>query len=114
MRSNLWREQIAKLMLDEKTNCFNIRSSFLSAPDILSSPVSSKSRWSRSKLFVDTSLTAWTKLGRITPYQKTEIYERFKQMKRLTANNCLTISVHLGTLRTPTSLDRFRALLNRF
>ena len=69
MRCNLWREQIAKLLKHAKRNRLDIRSSIQYAADIPNSPALSDTRWSRSKTFVDNAFSAWTNLGRVTPYQ---------------------------------------------
>jgi len=69
MSCDLWRQKIVGALLTAEREKVDVRSAFLSMTDLPSVPPSSDPRWSRSKAFVDNALSAWTKLGRITPYQ---------------------------------------------
>ena len=69
MRCDLWRQKIVEALQTAERRSVDVRSAFLSMTDIPSAPPSSDPRWSRSKAFVDNALSAWTRMGRITPYQ---------------------------------------------
>ena len=69
MSCDLWRQKIVEALQTAKRRGVDVRSAFLSLTNIPSAPPSSDPRWSRSKVFVDNALSAWTKLGRVTPYQ---------------------------------------------
>ena len=69
MSCDLWRKKIVDTLQTAERSGVDVRSAFLSMTDIPSAPPSSDPRWSRSKAFVDNALSAWTNLGRITPYK---------------------------------------------
>jgi len=69
MSCDLWRQKIVEELQTAERRGVDVPSSFLSVTDIPSAPPSSDPRWSRSKALVDNALSAWTNLGRITPYQ---------------------------------------------
>jgi len=71
MRCNAWRKQIG-IYLNANMNAAQqnvnaVQAIFRKAPNIQQSTPNNDPRWPQSKLFVDKSFTAWTKLGRITP-----------------------------------------------
>ena len=69
MSCDLWRQKIVGALQTAEKRGVDVPSSILSVTNIPPAPSSSDPRWSRSKAFVDNALSAWTKLGRITPYQ---------------------------------------------
>jgi len=80
MSCDLWRQKIVEALQTAKRRGVDARSAFLSMDDIPSSPASSDPRWSRSKVFVDNALSAWTNLGRVTPYQmKQELMRKMRK-----------------------------------
>lgn len=71
MQCNAWREQIGihmnANMEAAQGDAKAAQAVFRKAPNIQRSPPDNDPRWPRSKLFVDESFMAWTKLGRMTP-----------------------------------------------
>ena len=80
MSCDRWRQKIVQVLQTAKRRGVDAHSTFLTMDDIPSSPASSDPRWSRSKVFVDNALSAWTNLGRVTPYQmKQELMRNLKK-----------------------------------
>jgi TPR repeat protein len=80
MSCDLWRQKIVQVLQTAKRRGVDAHSTFLTMDDIPSSPASSDPRWSRSKVFVDNALSAWTNLGRVTPYQmKQELMRKLRK-----------------------------------
>ena len=69
MSCDLWRQKIVGALQTAEKRGVDVPSSILSVTNIPPAPSLSDPRWSRSKAFVDNALSAWTNLGRITPYQ---------------------------------------------